>query len=261
MQPTRLTAGRSATIYCSGKDSDGSVVSADYYFGDGSTGRADKDVGGSGTITTTHRFTRAGTYTVTCRVRDNSGAISDMPSICSTKYTVVAAPTAKPITATSTPMATVTKAASISAMPTFSFVDLSTITPSVQPSPTGIPAEILLTVSPFTNAQGYASATFTMRGTTEPNTQVDVVIDPDGVRGTVVADAKGAWKYVVTRALTAGSKIATVVAVSDNGRSEQKITFSVGRGTPNLGGVFMGIGAIILLGVVGFVVYRRLNEG
>jgi hypothetical protein len=127
-------------------------------------------------------------------------------------------------------------------------------------SPTPVPNEIPLSVSPFTSAGNVAASTFTVRGTTDPGATVDVVIDPDGVRGTVVADSQGVWKYVVTRALKPGTKTMRVTATSQNGKTVKTETFSVGGGTANIGGVVMGLGVLLLLGAAGFFIYKKMTE-
>ncbi len=133
-------------------------------------------------------------------------------------------------------------------------------TPMANASPTPIPNEIPLSISPFTSAGGAAASTFTVRGTTDPGATVDVVIDPDGVRGTVVADSQGVWKYVVTRSLKSGAKTMKVTATSQNGKTVKTETFKVGGSTANLGGIVMGVGVLVLLGAAGFFIYKKMTD-
>jgi len=72
---------------CAGYDPDNDITAAEFGFGGGEKQLVEKGTGQFGSITTTHTYTEAGTYNVTCRVRDNNQVFSDYPSFC--KYTVV----------------------------------------------------------------------------------------------------------------------------------------------------------------------------
>jgi hypothetical protein len=86
-------------------------------------------------------------------------------------------------------------------------------------------------------------------------------MNPDGLRGSIVADAAGTWKYTVTRALTAGKKTLAVTATNDLGKANKTVSFTVASASSmNLGGLFMGIGALILLGAIGFFIYKKMTE-
>ncbi len=136
------------------------------------------------------------------------------------------------------------------------------VLPTLEPTTEHIQTAITLTITPFTNSSGVAAPTFTVRGTTEPGANVDVEINPDGLRGSIVADSAGVWKYSVTRALTAGKKTLTAIATNDAGKANKSVSFTVAStgGSMNLGGLFMGIGALILLGAIGFFIYKKMTE-
>lgn len=72
---------------CAGYDPDNDITAAEFGFGGSEKQLVEKGTGQFGSITTTHTYTEAGTYNVTCRVRDNNQVFSDYPSYC--KYTVV----------------------------------------------------------------------------------------------------------------------------------------------------------------------------
>lgn len=78
------------TLKCSGTDPDGDINAATFNFGDST---ADKIVnadfpGPTKDISTSYVFSTAGTYTATCKVRDNSLAFSAIPDACKQTITV-----------------------------------------------------------------------------------------------------------------------------------------------------------------------------
>ncbi len=76
------------TFSCAGKDNDGSIYHAEFFFGDGTSKKISQIVGSSGTIMAKHTYTKTGTYTTACRVIDNDNATSDIPSICTLSYPI-----------------------------------------------------------------------------------------------------------------------------------------------------------------------------
>lgn len=70
--------------------SQGSTVSAfEFTFGDGAVQTVSKNVGASGSASTTHVYQNAGSYTATLKVRDSKGNLSQSKPLCSTQITVV----------------------------------------------------------------------------------------------------------------------------------------------------------------------------
>lgn len=76
------------TFSCAGKDNDGSIYHAEFFFGDGTSKKVSQIVGSSGTIMAKHTYTKTGTYTTACRVIDNDNATSDIPAICTLSYPI-----------------------------------------------------------------------------------------------------------------------------------------------------------------------------
>lgn len=72
---------------CAGYDPDNDITAAEFGFGGDEKQLVEKSVGQFGSLTVTHTYTKAGTYHVTCRVRDNNMAYSTYPNYC--QYTIV----------------------------------------------------------------------------------------------------------------------------------------------------------------------------
>lgn len=72
---------------CAGYDADNDITAAEFGFGGSEKRLVEKPAGTFGSITTSYTYTQAGTYNVTCRVRDNNQAFSNYPDFC--KFTVV----------------------------------------------------------------------------------------------------------------------------------------------------------------------------
>jgi len=73
---------------CSGYDVDNDITAVEFGFGGDSKQLVEKNIGQFGSITTTHTYTDAGSYNVTCRVRDNNMAFSTYPDYCTYKVVV-----------------------------------------------------------------------------------------------------------------------------------------------------------------------------
>jgi len=89
---------------CAAYDANNDVTAAEFGFGAGEKKLVEKNVGQYGALSTTFTYETAGTYHVTCRVRDNNGAFSDYPSFCT--YTVVVSENAMTPTPMRTPVPT-----------------------------------------------------------------------------------------------------------------------------------------------------------
>lgn len=89
---------------CAAYDGNNDVTAAEFGFGAGEKLLVEKNVGQYGAFTATFTYTTAGTYHVTCRVRDNNNAFSDYPSFCT--YTVVVSENAMTPTPIRTPAPT-----------------------------------------------------------------------------------------------------------------------------------------------------------
>ena len=83
-----LSAPLVTTLTCSGLDGDGNIAAGEFIFGDGKTQSIEKNVGSPGTISTTYTYIQPGNYYLTCRVRDNRGAFSNIPDSCKKTVTI-----------------------------------------------------------------------------------------------------------------------------------------------------------------------------
>jgi hypothetical protein len=81
MPTGRVTTLSTITIYCGGSDPDGTINGAQFDFGDGNS-RIVTGEPTSSKISTTYKYAKQGTYGISCKVRDNSGAYSGIPEIC-----------------------------------------------------------------------------------------------------------------------------------------------------------------------------------
>lgn len=122
---------------CAGYDVDNDITAAEFGFGGSEKRLVEKPAGTFGSVTTSYTYTNAGTYNVTCRVRDNNQAFSNYPDYC--KYTVVVTDNALTPTPRRTP--TPTKAAQGDDLIIF-----TGSVPTVTPTPT--PAVTTLTPTP-----------------------------------------------------------------------------------------------------------------
>ncbi len=117
------------SLTCTGRDDDGDITAAEFTFGDGQNQLITKNVGSPGSLSTSHTYTKAGSITATCRLRDNNNKYSAANSSCNKTITFNTTPTGKTST---TPT------------PTIQIVDLQTtptptestyISPTVSPMP------------------------------------------------------------------------------------------------------------------------------
>ncbi len=72
---------------CAGYDPNNDITAVEFGFGNDQKRLVEKNVGQFGSITTSYTYDKAGSYNVTCRVRDNNMTFSDYPGYCT--YTVV----------------------------------------------------------------------------------------------------------------------------------------------------------------------------
>lgn len=89
---------------CAGYDANNDVTGVEFGLGAGNKTVIDKNIGQYGSFTTTYTYPNAGTYDVTCRVKDASGVFSTYPDTC--KYTVIVTDNALTPTPIRTPVPT-----------------------------------------------------------------------------------------------------------------------------------------------------------
>jgi hypothetical protein len=120
---------------CAGYDPDNDITAAEFGFGGSEKRLVEKPAGTFGSITTSYTYTQAGTYHVTCRVRDNNQAFSSYPDFC--KFTVVVR---DPIATTTTPKVTPVPTKNTGANDDLLIFTGGnpTATPTITPAPTAI---------------------------------------------------------------------------------------------------------------------------
>ena len=129
--------------------------------------------------------------------------------------------------------------------------------PTPSPIPGPIPVNPILTVKPVTDSTGKAPSKFTLSGTSDPFTEIDIRFDPDSIGQTTSADAKGDWRYILTKALTTGKKDLTVTARSaDGGETQVKQSFTV-KGGSSFFSLFLGFLILAAIGGIGFYIYQK----
>ncbi len=141
--PASGTKPLNVSFACAGNDTDNDITAAEFDFGEGNKLLVEKGIGQFGSITATHTYTTAGTYTVTCRVRDNIQKFSTIPENCKKIVSVRAAATIS----TPTPTKTATPSS-----------DIAIYTGgSTTPIPTSVPATPTSTPSPKPMPVSYSS--------------------------------------------------------------------------------------------------------
>ena len=140
--PASGTKPLNVSFACAGNDTDNDITAAEFDFGEGNKLLVEKGIGQFGSITATHTYTTAGTYNVTCRVRDNIQKFSTIPDNCKKVVSVRAAAVATP---------TPTKSATTSG-------DIAIYTGSTNaPTPTIVPVTPTITLSPTPIPASYGS--------------------------------------------------------------------------------------------------------
>jgi MYXO-CTERM domain-containing protein len=125
------TVPLTVTFVCTGVDTDGYVNGVEFTFGDGAKQLIEQNIGGVGSITTTHTYTTIGTQGASCRVRDNNNVFSSTPPICKKNITIKPKPTVN-----GTPVLEPEKGAVLTTPLLLATISTS---PEATPSPTIIP--------------------------------------------------------------------------------------------------------------------------
>lgn len=129
--------------------------------------------------------------------------------------------------------------------------------PTAIPSPTPVPINPALTIKPFTDSTGKAPQKFTLTGTSDPFTEITIQFNPDAVGQTTTSDAKGNWRYIVTKPLAMGNKELTVTArAGSGGETQVKQSFSV-KGGSSFFSLFIGFLILAGIGGIGFFIYQK----
>ena len=143
--------------------------------------------------------------------------------------------------------------------PTISSILLAELLSS--PTPTPFPllnmAQPILTIDPFYNSKKEANPMITLSGTSDPDSELDISIAPDGTFITLTADSLGNWKYVLPKKLTNGDKQLTIISrTAKGGQMTKTETFTVKGGFqfPFAAVVFT---LLIALGVGGYILYQK----
>lgn len=154
-------------------------------------------------------------------------------------------PTRRPgVKVTSTPIPTATPFVS----------DPLADTPVPTPTPPNTPS---LFITPFYNANNETAPTFTVRGTTEPSSLVELMFNPDNVLGSVKSDASGAWRYEVTKPLTTGEKELSVTVTTKEGAQVSKtVLFTV----VSKSSMWLYVLGALALGFVGVLVFLKIRS-
>jgi len=143
--------------------------------------------------------------------------------------------------------------------PTISSILLAELLSS--PTPTPFPllnmAQPILTIDPFYNSKKEANPMITLSGTSDPDSELDISIAPDGTFITLTADSLGNWKYVLPKKLKNGDKQLTIISrTAKGGQMTKTETFTVKGGFqfPFAAVVFT---LLIALGVGGYILYQK----
>lgn len=137
------------TLSCAGVDGNNDITAAEFGLGGDQKRTVEKSVGQYGTITTKVRYDKAGSYVVTCRVRDNNNEWSNIPSNCSNTVNVSLAETVvtKPkVTPTPTFEEPTPTQILETPTPTVTIIPTETITPIPTPTKSGMSQETMFTI-------------------------------------------------------------------------------------------------------------------
>ncbi len=96
LSPSSGTPSFTTTVTCSGKDVDGDITAVEFTLPDGTTKLVEKNVGSPGSLSTQYTISQNGTYSFSCRVRDNNFAFSSVPDVCKQSISLGPTPTPGP---------------------------------------------------------------------------------------------------------------------------------------------------------------------
>jgi hypothetical protein len=105
LTPASGTPPYDVTATCTGRDVDGDITAVEFTLPNGTTKLVEQNVGSPGSLTTTYAISGNGTYTFSCRVRDNNNVFSSVPDACRKTISMGPTPTPPP-NATPTPIPT-----------------------------------------------------------------------------------------------------------------------------------------------------------
>jgi hypothetical protein len=149
-----------------------------------------------------------------------------------------------------------TPAATLSGTPTPTGLRLDAL-PTPIPSTTPVPINPPLSIKPFTDTTGKAPQKFTLTGTSDPFTEIVIQFNPDAVGQTTTTDAKGIWRYILTKPLTLGNKDLTVTARAvSGGETQVKQSFTVKSGG-SFFSLFLGFFILAAIGGIGLFIYKK----
>ena len=94
VSPSTGVPSFTTTLTCTGQDSDGDITAVEFTLPDGSTKFVEGNVGSPGSLSTQYTISQNGTYSFSCRVRDNNFTFSSVPDVC--KKTITLGPTPTP---------------------------------------------------------------------------------------------------------------------------------------------------------------------
>lgn len=86
LDPGTAITPKTITLTCHGYDNDSDITSAEFNFGDGTSQSINKNIGGTGSISTTHSYTKSGSLKATCKLKDSDRVSNE----CSSSLTLTA---------------------------------------------------------------------------------------------------------------------------------------------------------------------------
>lgn len=93
VSPESGTTPYTTTLTCTGTDVDGDITAAEFTLPDGTIELIEINVGSPGSISTQFTVTGNGTYSYSCRVRDNNSVFSSVSDVCKKSYGIGPSPT------------------------------------------------------------------------------------------------------------------------------------------------------------------------